>query len=282
MNFPITFVTRRDKMDAAELLGTNVEVIEAVTAVEARGSGFIAQTDWPTLLFEGHIFHRQTGGRFSDDHPTISHPRWTKKNYRGGRREYDRLSRAIALCGEDPSPALKSCSWGMFQIMGFNHETSGFAAVTDFVNAMATGEREQLIAFCQFVLSHDAMARALRDQDWAGFARRYNGPGYKANRYDSKLAAAFAKARRQAQDPDGDAATDQRNRMVQVQAALNAAIGAGLSPDGWIGAKTRAALEAFQKDQALPVTGDPDAATIEALGLDGDFTFALRNAPEEA
>jgi hypothetical protein len=282
MNFPISFVTRRDKVDAAELLGTSVEVIEAVTAVEARGSGFITQTTWPIILFEGHIFHRHSGGRFSDDHPTISHRSWTKKNYRGGRREYDRLSRALALCGDDPTAALKSCSWGMFQIMGFNHEASGFKTVTDFVNAMATGEREQLIAFCQFVLSNESMARALRDQDWAGFARRYNGPGYKANRYDTKLAAAFAQARRTAQDPESDAKTEERNRMVQVQAALNAAVGAGLSPDGWIGPKTRGALEAFQKEAGLPVTGDPDTATIDALGLEGDFAFAMRNAPEEA
>ena len=278
MNFPISFVTRRDKIDAAELLGTSVEVVEAVTAVEARGVGFFTQTDWPVLLFEGHIFHRETGGKFSDDHPTISYRTWTHEHYRGGRKEYDRLSRAIALCGDDPAPALKSCSWGMFQIMGFNHAAAGYDDVQTFVNAMATGEREQLIAFCQFVLAHDRMAQALRDHAWAKFARAYNGPGYKKNKYDQKLAAAFAKARREASDPNRDDATEQRNLMVQLQVALNAAISAELSPDGWVGPKTRGAIEAFQKADGLPPTGEPDPATIEALGLTGDFAFAMTGA----
>lgn len=276
MNFPISFVSRRDKMDAAALLDTSVDVVEAVTAVEARGVGFIEQTDWPVLLFEGHIFHRETNGRYSDDHPTISHAKWTRANYRGGRREYDRLAQAITLCGDDPGPALRSCSWGMFQIMGFNHETSGFDDVEAFVNAMATGEREQLLAFCQFVLAHDAMAKALRAHEWAEFAQRYNGPGFRKNKYDAKLAAAFAKSRRDAENPDADAAIDRRNLMVQLQAGLNAATGAGLSPDGWIGPKTRTAVEAFQKAEGLAETGEPDAATIAALGLEGDFGFAIR------
>jgi hypothetical protein len=34
------------------------------------------------------------------------------------------------------------------------------------------------------------LADPLRRHDWAAFARRYNGPGYTANSYDTKLAAA--------------------------------------------------------------------------------------------
>jgi hypothetical protein len=33
----------------------------------------------------------------------------------------------------------------------------------------------------------------LRDKDWAGFARRYNGPAYAENKYDEKLSAAYEK-----------------------------------------------------------------------------------------
>jgi hypothetical protein len=32
----------------------------------------------------------------------------------------------------------------------------------------------------------------LRRNDWAGFARGYNGPGYADNRYDTKLASAYS------------------------------------------------------------------------------------------
>jgi hypothetical protein len=278
MSFPISFVTAKDKADAAELLGTTTEVVEAVTAVEARGEGFVSRTDWPIILFEGHKFHKYTGGRFSDDHPTLSHAKWTSANYRGGRREYDRLVRAIKLCGDDPRPALMSASWGMFQIMGFNHRAAGFPDVLDFVNAMSTGERAHLLAFCQFVLAHDRMAKALRGHEWAEFARMYNGPGFKKNNYDTKLAQAFARARRAADDPDGDAGDERRNQMVLLQVALNAAIDAGLAPDGWIGPKTRDAIDTFQRSAGLPRTGQPDAATIAALQLEGDYSWAVEVA----
>ncbi len=275
MGYPVNIVTRRDKIDAAAKLGTTLEVVEAVTAVESSGRGFIPDTDWPVILFEGHKFHDFTDGRYSDDAPTISYPRWTKKHYRGGRGEYDRLTSALALCGDDPSPALRSCSWGMFQIMGFNHEATGFDDVTEFVNAMATGERQQLMAFCEFVLANSKMTKALRDHEWAVFAHHYNGSEYRQNRYDIKLASAFAAARLAASDPGAVLANEQRDRMAQLQVALNAAVSAGLAPDGWIGPKTRAAIEAFQKEMDLPVTGDPDAATLEALQLTGDYRFAL-------
>jgi hypothetical protein len=276
MSYPITFVTRRDKMECAELLGTSVEVVEAVTQVEARGDGFLTSTSWPVILFEGHWFHRNTGGRFSGEHPTLSHKSWTKAHYRGGRREYDRLVHAVALCGDDPAPALKSASWGMFQIMGFNHEPAGFDDVTAFVNAMATGERAHLMAFARFVMADGAMAEALRGQDWRGFARRYNGAGFAKNQYDTKLAAAFARARRKAEEGDESDPGQERNAIVALQAALNAATGARLSVDGWIGAKTRGAIESFQGEAGLPRTGDPDPETVAALGLEGDYAFAMR------
>lgn len=37
------------------------------------------------------------------------------------------------------------------------------------------------------------MLPALQAKDWAEFARRYNGPAYKENRYDEKLAKAYQK-----------------------------------------------------------------------------------------
>ena len=37
------------------------------------------------------------------------------------------------------------------------------------------------------------MHLALQKQDWATFAKLYNGPAYKKNNYDSKLANAYAR-----------------------------------------------------------------------------------------
>jgi hypothetical protein len=37
------------------------------------------------------------------------------------------------------------------------------------------------------------MLTALQAKNWAEFAKRYNGPAYAQNRYDEKLAKAYAK-----------------------------------------------------------------------------------------
>jgi hypothetical protein len=39
-------------------------------------------------------------------------------------------------------------------------------------------------------IEHNGLMDELRRGDWRGFARRYNGSGYAANSYDTKLAAA--------------------------------------------------------------------------------------------
>ena len=55
-----------------------------------------------------------SGVRFDESHSHISTPSWVR-NYKGGAGEYERLAEAIALNRE---AALKSASWGMFQILG--------------------------------------------------------------------------------------------------------------------------------------------------------------------
>jgi lipoprotein-anchoring transpeptidase ErfK/SrfK len=57
-------------------------------------------------------------------------------------------------------------------------------------------------------------------------------------------------------------------RMVATQLALaRRGISSG-SIDGVAGSQTRAALRVFQKAEGIPVTGEPDAATLRRLGAD--------------
>lgn len=188
----------QDLEQAADEIELELALVQAVTEVESRGKGFLP-SGRPKILFEGHIFWKQLEKYEIDPaphaaaHPTIVYPRWTKKHYRGGEAEHDRLDVAKSI---HVPAALCSASWGMFQIMGFNHAACGFDHVQDFVAAHETSEKEHLRAFLQF-LRHTTdgdgrtLVELLRAHEWAAFASLYNGPGYRQNEYDVKLEQAF-------------------------------------------------------------------------------------------
>ncbi|MCZ7890420.1 N-acetylmuramidase family protein [Agrobacterium salinitolerans] len=164
--------------------------IKAVCAVEALGSGFL-NSGRLKILYEAHKFSAATGRKYDKTHPNVSSKSWNKALYgAGGEHQYTRLKQAMAL---NETAALASASWGMFQILGSNYAAAGFPSVHAFVYDQLQGEDNQLLAFCSFVKANSTMHKALVKRDWATFARLYNGPGYKANAYDTKLAAAFKK-----------------------------------------------------------------------------------------
>lgn len=185
-------ITEQGFKAAAKLIGCDVAAVKAVAKVESPRGPFLADGR-PSILFEPHIFSRYTGGRFDRSHPTISYPRWKTGAYGpAGAFQHARLEQAAAL---DRTAALMSCSWGQFQLMGFNHKVCGYSTVQGFVNAMYRSADDQLAAFVAYVINR-GLADELRRLDWAGFAYGYNGAGYAANRYDQKMAAAYASFRR--------------------------------------------------------------------------------------
>jgi LysM repeat protein len=185
-------LTEADWQRAAKALGVDVAAIKAVANVEAPGSGFLPDGR-PKILFEAAQFGRLTGDRYNSSHPNISSAKWDRSLYVGGAGEYKRLEEAKGL---NETAALQAASWGRFQIMGFNHKTAGYANVQDFVKAMQHSEGKQLDAFVNFIKADPAMHSALKKHDWANFAQAYNGPGYAANNYDTKIAAEYNKLSR--------------------------------------------------------------------------------------
>jgi hypothetical protein len=193
------WLSQADLDHAAAGLRVDRAAIKAVYEVEAGGAGFLGLR--PKLLFEGHIFWRllQDSGKdaamLAHGNEDILFEKWTSAHYRGGLAEYERLDRACKL---DPVAATRSASWGLFQIMGMNHAAAGFPNVDDFVMAMNRSEAAHLDAFAAFLLGTQHGGKSLRDllaaHDWPVFARAYNGPGYKKNRYDEKLRRAFDRA----------------------------------------------------------------------------------------
>lgn len=187
-------LTPEDYSRAAKALDVPVAAIHAVTEVESKGSGFLADGR-PVILFERHIMRRQLEkmGRKDLDDLQVKFPSYVNKQpggYKGGAAEHERLGLAATIHRQC---ALESCSWGLFQIMGFHWKVLGYESVQAFVNAMYRSEGDQLDAFVRFIKVNPNLLRALKAQDWAAFASGYNGPAYLNNSYHIKLAAAFAR-----------------------------------------------------------------------------------------
>lgn len=194
---PGHYLTDADLVKAAQTLGLPVATVRAVNEVESKGHGMLPEAEGKAvILFERHVFWKRLEEHGIDPAPAAA--KWPsivsqeRGGYRGGAAEYTRLATA---CMIDRAAALESCSWGLFQIMGYHWQALGYASVEEFAARMNSSEGEQLDAFVRFVGHPDnkGMLAALKARKWSTFARLYNGPDYAANLYDAKLAQAYAK-----------------------------------------------------------------------------------------
>lgn len=182
---------------AAATLDCDLAAIIAVNQVESRGRGFHSNGQ-PVILFERHIMRRRMRHNGIDaatvglaEHTWPDLVNRLTGGYKGGLTENYRLKLA---CEIHKTSALESASWGRFQIMGFHWSRLGYSSAMEFSECMSRSEQDQLDAFCRFIVADPALHNALCTLNWAEFARRYNGKAYKKNRYDEKLAAAYATA----------------------------------------------------------------------------------------
>lgn len=186
-------LTETQYQAAAKAIGVNTEAIKAFATVESSGNGF--QSDGQVkILFERHWFYKllraEKGQQFADQtaskFPDICNP--SPGGYGKYSEQHGRLDRAVAI---DRQCALQAASWGAFQIMGYHWKTCGYESLQAFINDMYT-DAGQLNALVGFLKANPAIIRAIKAKDWATVAKLYNGPGYAVNKYDTKLAAAYA------------------------------------------------------------------------------------------
>ncbi len=232
------------------MIGAAPEALWALLAVETAGSGF--QLDRrPKILFERHVFHRLTQGRFDTHDPDVSDP--TPGGYgAGGAHQYLRLQSAILL---DEQAALGSASWGLGQILGINHGTAGYDSVGAMVAAFVDSEDAQLRGMATFI-GKSGLDTAVAQKRWKDYARVYNGANYAKNRYDERLQLACAQY-------EAHGCPDIALRAAQLYLGYRGYDTGGV--DGLNGRLTTQALHAFQTSANLPSTGSLDAATTAAL-----------------
>jgi hypothetical protein len=159
---------------AAEF-GLETKTLRAVIQVESAGAGFAPNGDIK-IQFEPHWFKRYTG-HIIDNKVDIQTEEWAA------------YKEAKAINWE---AALLSTSWGLGQVMGFNFKAAGYNSVGEMVAGFKTGEKAQLRGMLNFI-KNNFILDELQRKDWAGFAKVYNGAGYKQFNYDKRLQEAYDK-----------------------------------------------------------------------------------------
>lgn len=190
-------LSEQDFVNAAAGMRCEVAAIMAVARVEAGGrTGFDGNR--PIIRYELHKFHQRTRHVYDTTHPYLSQPTLAAGrpyHTRAQSNEWSLIFNAMILRDAQRTrrheAAWWSTSWGMFQVMGFNHAAVGWAHITDFVTAMCESEAQQLSAFVGFCRTNN-LIRHIQARDWASFAATYNGSDYRVNNYDTNMATHYA------------------------------------------------------------------------------------------
>lgn len=287
-------------------IGVGEDEIHAVMDVEASGSGFDSRGRLK-MLFEPHIFWQQLGPGPKRDRAAragLAYPHWGAKPY--PKDSYPRLIEAMKI---DEAAALKSASWGLGQIMGFNHLLAGYSTVYKMIEDFVLDEDNHLEAMVQFIIGK-RLDGYIRSHQWDKFAQGYNGAGYARHGYHTKLASRYRfwqgkpdtpwqpgwgddqpkpSAERPTEYDEEEAAPAEeevsysKDEIAEEQQALKdlgyREVG---NVDGNWGSRSVAAASAFQHDRGLDVTGQLDELLVEEIKHAVNEGFTRPIAPERA
>lgn len=240
--------------------------LRSVMDVETSGHGYDSAGHLE-ILFERHLFYRHLQNQPAKLERAVqaglAYPHWGERPYpKTPSLRWAELMRAVQI---DETAALSSASFGLGQILGQEYAECSYSSPQDLVTHFFVSEKEQVEAMCRLI-----KARHL-DVDMRGFpassstnhfALRYNGAGYKKNRYDSKLAAGYRKWKARLEstaqeqvDADNDVGTLRPGmhgaRVKLLQQKLDERK-YHVNPDGDFGNLTRDAVVAWKMDQGLP------------------------------
>lgn len=252
----------------------------AVAEVESAGRLFakVNNRNEPLIRFEGHYFDRQLSGvqRQRARRAGLASPKaGVIRNGRSQSQRWKMLKRAMAI---NRTAALSSTSWGLGQVMGIHWNWLDYGSVDALVSKARSGAVGQIDLMARFI-ERSNLIPFLQNHDWAGFARRYNGPGFAKNQYDRKLQLAYqrisiersAKWRKDDTRPGGDSDKGICLRIgstgLQVsdlQARLKAR-GYPIVVDGIFGVETDRVIRQFQRLSGDTESGIADGRMLTRL-----------------
>ena len=217
-------ITQADIVSTAKELNCKPALIYAIAKQESGTSSFqmLCGRMVPVILYERHIFRNLTRpkkgqpspyqlvdpeicgdayhkvGNIKDPQYDPKDPKHKKKLIRvdtstklppvasdiyavGQHANYERLCRAYKL---DKSAALQSCSWGKYQIMGFNFDAKTQKDVFGFVRDMSSGEPAHIKAFLRFAKSTPLLLHGLQTDNYEEVAEGHNGASWRRTNPD--------------------------------------------------------------------------------------------------
>jgi hypothetical protein len=170
-------ITAIEYDEAARKLGVEIEVLKAIGKKEARGECFNGKGQ-AKILFERHkMYQHLKKKKYSEDqlnkliekYPSIVNTVYGDYNVLSS---YDKLKIAKTI---DFDSAIKSCSWGCFQVLGEYYQWL-YSSPMELELAMNTCELQQFHYFIAYLeKSSPHMIPALQKKDWRKIAFLYNG-----------------------------------------------------------------------------------------------------------
>ncbi len=184
-------ITEAEIATIAKRLGGTVKQVAAVAAVESAGGGW-DNAGRLKCLWERHYLWR----RIKLAVPGLSNP--TPGGYTvdadadGINDSWERLADAAMRW---PGLAFECASFGKFQIMGAWGADLGYGSALEFVWALTRSERAHYEALARYIevngLGGAFRALSTDPETCRAFAKGYNGSGYAAGGYHTKLARAM-------------------------------------------------------------------------------------------
>lgn len=259
----------------AQRLGVEAAALCALILTESNGVVFAAVggRNEPLIRWEGHYFDRRLKGKAREDarRAGLAHPEAGKiKNPASQAARYAMLTRAFEYGAAE---AIESCSWGAGQVMGAHWGWLKYASAADLMNRARSGLAGQVELMGRFI-ERNGLVGALQRRDWPAVARAYNGPGYRKNKYDTKLAKAYAEFARTLPitassglklSADGMLRLASKGARVRELQHLLVRAGYPVNVDGDFGPATHDAVQAFQRNAGIEVDGVAGPQTMRAL-----------------